>query len=171
MFDETDGRPLQRHIGGMTFSHPDAVFSDACHRTTGITRGPWTPSTVSSTALIEQQGWADVTAPSDISVDGYVGKAFQRTAPADMSDCTTRDVRHEIVERCRGTPRFPELGATQTATATGRLRTGHDRDLVGPRPRRHGRRHQHGQLSPEPSAAAHADFAADVLDSIRIERP
>ena len=32
-----------------------------------------------------------MTAPSDISVDGYVGKAFQRTAPADMSDCTTRD--------------------------------------------------------------------------------
>ncbi len=30
-----------------------------------------------------------VTAPSDISIDGYVGKAFQRTAPADMSDCTT----------------------------------------------------------------------------------
>ncbi len=36
-------------------------------------------------ALSEQQGWADVTAPSDISIDGYVGKAFQRTAPAGMS--------------------------------------------------------------------------------------
>jgi hypothetical protein len=31
-----------------------------------------------------------VTAASDISVDGYVGKAFQRTAPTDMSDCSTR---------------------------------------------------------------------------------
>ena len=40
-------------------------------------------------ALSEQQGWAEVTAPSDISVDGYVGKAFQRTAPADMSGCST----------------------------------------------------------------------------------
>ena len=40
-------------------------------------------------ALSEQQGWAEVTAPSDISVDGYAGKAFQRTAPAaaDISDC------------------------------------------------------------------------------------
>ena len=38
-------------------------------------------------ALSEQQGWADVTAPSDISVDGYSGKTFQRTAPAVLSDC------------------------------------------------------------------------------------
>ena len=38
-------------------------------------------------ALTEQQGWADVTAPSDISVDGYAGKTFQRTAPAVLSDC------------------------------------------------------------------------------------
>ena len=40
-------------------------------------------------ALSEQGGWADVTAPSDISIDGYAGKAFQRTAPADISDCDT----------------------------------------------------------------------------------
>ena len=34
-------------------------------------------------ALTEQQGgWVDVTAPSDISIDGYPGKTFQRTAPA-----------------------------------------------------------------------------------------
>ena len=40
------------------------------------------------TALREQQGgWVDVTAPSDISVDGYLGKTFQRTAPAVISDC------------------------------------------------------------------------------------
>ena len=37
----------------------------------------------------QQAGWADVTAPSDISVDGYAGKAFQRTAPTDMSGCDT----------------------------------------------------------------------------------
>ncbi len=36
-------------------------------------------------ALTEQQGWAEVTAPSDISIDGYAGNAFQRTAPAVRS--------------------------------------------------------------------------------------
>ena len=55
----------------------------------GITRGPWTTLDGLVAALTEQQGWAEVTTPSDISVDGYAGKAFQRTAPADISDCDT----------------------------------------------------------------------------------
>ena len=77
----------------MSFSHPDAVYSDACHWGAGKYPGPVDTVDGLVTALIEQRGWADVTAPSDISVDGYVGKAFQRTAPADMSDCTTRIYR------------------------------------------------------------------------------
>ena len=46
------------------------------------------------TALTEQQGWADVTAPSDISVDGYSGKTFQRTVPAVLSDCPNMSPGH-----------------------------------------------------------------------------
>ena len=67
------------------------MYSDACHPTDGFYPGPVDTVDGFVTALREQQGWAEVTAPSDISVDGYVGKAFQRTAPADMSDCTTED--------------------------------------------------------------------------------
>ena len=43
-------------------------------------------------ALSEQGGWADVTTPSDISIDGYAGKAFQRKTPADFSDCVSDPV-------------------------------------------------------------------------------
>ena len=75
----------------MTITNPVAVYSDPCHPTDGFYPGPVDTVDGFVTALTEQQGWAEVTAPSDISVDGYVGKAFQRTAPADMSGCTTED--------------------------------------------------------------------------------
>ena len=39
------------------------------------------------TALSEQKGWAEVTTAADSSVDGYAGRSFQRTSPADFSDC------------------------------------------------------------------------------------
>jgi hypothetical protein len=76
-------------LGFIQFDRPGAVFSDACHWSDGYRPGP--VATVDSlvTALSEQRGWADVTAPSDISVDGYAGKAFQRTVPAEISDCDT----------------------------------------------------------------------------------
>ena len=74
----------------MTFSRPDRVFLDACHPGDGYHPGPLTTLDGLVAALSEQGGWVDVTAPSDISVDGYAGKAFQRTAPADFSDCSTR---------------------------------------------------------------------------------
>ncbi len=118
-------------------------------------------------ALTEQQGWADVTAPSDISVDGYAGKAFQRTAPADISDCANAvDGAHEN---------------------SGWLMAPHFRSWR--QPRRRGDYYEPGQIEtlwvldidgtvvvinadlwPGPSAAARAEFAADVLDSIRIDR-
>jgi hypothetical protein len=43
------------------------------------------------TALTEQQGWADVTAPTGVTVSGYTGKQFQRIAPADQTGCNTND--------------------------------------------------------------------------------
>jgi hypothetical protein len=39
------------------------------------------------TALSEQRGWIDVTAPADVSIDGFAGKEFRRTTPADLSAC------------------------------------------------------------------------------------
>ena len=136
------GIPDEGGIGLMTISNPVAVFSDACHPTDGFYPGSVATVDGFVTALREQQGgWVDVTAPSDISVDGYVGKAFQRTAPAVMSDCTTRDGEPKIL-RSR---RLPELGERRRNQRG--LRTGPDRDLVGPRHRRHGRRHQHGTVA------------------------
>lgn len=73
----------------MTFSRPDRVFVDACHPADGYHPGPLTTLDGLVTALSEQGGWVDVTTPSDISIDGYSGKAFQRTTPADFSACTT----------------------------------------------------------------------------------
>ena len=74
-------------VGFITFSRPDRVYLDACHWSDGFHPGPVTTLDGLVAALSEQGGWADVTAPSDISVDGYPGKTFQRTAPAVLSDC------------------------------------------------------------------------------------
>jgi hypothetical protein len=71
----------------MTFSRLDRVFLDACHPSDGNNPGPVTTLDGLATALSEQAGWIDVTAPSDISIDGYAGKAFQRAVPADLSGC------------------------------------------------------------------------------------
>ena len=74
----------------MTFSRPDGVFLDACHSADGYHPGPLTTLDGLVAALSEQGGWVDVTAPTEISVDGYDGYAFQHTAPAEFVDCSTR---------------------------------------------------------------------------------
>ena len=73
--------------GFITFSQPDFVFLDACHWSDGMHPGPLTTLDGLVTALSEQKGWVDVTAPTEITVSGYEGKAFQRTAPAEFVDC------------------------------------------------------------------------------------
>ena len=78
---------LEDDIGFITFSRPDQVYLDACHLDDGFHPGPVTTLDGLVAALSEQDGWADVTPPTDISVDGYAGKTFQRTAPAVLSDC------------------------------------------------------------------------------------
>jgi hypothetical protein len=104
--DEVDGTPTPRifvTLGGgfdtegewafgndagfITFSQPDRVDLDACHSAEGLHPGPLTTLDGLVAALTEQQGWVDVTVPTDITVDGYEGKAFQRTAPAEFVDC------------------------------------------------------------------------------------
>jgi hypothetical protein len=72
----------------MTFSRPDRVFLDSCHPSDGFHPGPMTTLDGLVAALSEQGGWAEVTTPTDITVDGYAGKAFQRTTPANFADCT-----------------------------------------------------------------------------------
>jgi uncharacterized DUF497 family protein len=76
-------------IGFITFSRPDDVFLDACRSSDGFHPGPLTTLDGLVAALREQAGWAEVGALSDISVDGYIGKAFQRTAPAEFTGCST----------------------------------------------------------------------------------
>lgn len=76
-------------IGFMTFSRPDWVFSDACRSSDGFHPGPLTTLDGLVAALSEQGGWAEVTTPSDISVDGHAGKSFQRTAPTEFTGCST----------------------------------------------------------------------------------
>jgi len=146
-------------------------LKDACHWEDGNHPGPLDTVDGLVAALSEQQGWAEVTAPSAISIDGYVGKTFQRTAPTDMSDCSTRTYGMRTGEpgvnsdfRSWENPDEPagwagfyyepgwietlwvlDLDGTMVVISTGVL--------------------------PEPSAGADADFVADVLDSIRIERP
>ena len=132
---------LEDDIGFITFSRPDRVYLDACHLDDGFHPGPVTTLDGLVAALSEQDGWADVTPPTDISVDGYPGKTFQRTVPAVLSDCPN------IVD---GHMRDPEVDgdALRSWTRIERefrrllLRTGPARDLDGPRHRRHGRRHQ-----------------------------
>ena len=71
----------------ITFTFLDRVFLDACHPGDGNHPGPLNSLAGLATALSEQGGWIDVTTPSDISIDGYAGKAFQRTVPADLAAC------------------------------------------------------------------------------------
>jgi hypothetical protein len=84
-----DGWGVGNDAGYITFSRPDAVFLDACHSADGFHPGPLTTLDGLVAALHEQRGWVDVTESTPISVDGYDGQAFQRTAPAEFVDCST----------------------------------------------------------------------------------
>ncbi len=164
--DELPEDPLEGYIGPMSFSHPIRVFSDVCHWEDGYYPGTLTTLDGLVNALTSQQGWAEVTAPSDISIDGYAGKAFQRTAPAAISDCdlvmsnTREDVRSWN----------PTLTSWETnihsraGYAAGSIETLWVLDIDGTVVV------ISTVTTPGPSAEASPEFAADVLDSIRIER-
>ena len=160
----------QHEVGGMAFSNPVAVYSDACHWEAGYYPGPVDTLDGLVAALTEQQGWAELTTPSDVSIDGYVGKAFQRTVPTDLSDCSMKseDFRSRVAD---GVP-FADIRSWDNGEGWG------------------DHYHEPGQIEtlwvldldgtmvvittaawPEPSVGADADFAADVLDSIHIDRP
>jgi hypothetical protein len=180
---------LQGDIGAFTFSRADRVFSDACHWSDGYYPGSVATLDGLVAALSEQQGWAEVTAPSDISIDGYAGKAFQRTAPADLSDCDTmrwnfspwgdpgdgmvpvlRSWQHDAETRAVA-GEFYEPGEVETL-----LVLDIDSTIVvintrlWPSETTGARLTSATRALAGPTAAARADAAA-VLDSIRIERP
>jgi hypothetical protein len=71
----------------LTFSRPTQVFSDACHSDDGVRPGSVTTLDGLVAALSQQRGWANVTTPTDITIDGYPGKMFQRTAPDTFFGC------------------------------------------------------------------------------------
>ena len=157
-------------VGYITFNQPERVFLDACHPAEGYHPGPITTLDGLATALSEQAGWAEVTAPADVSVDGYTGKAFQRTSPTNMSDCTTGAAVQPPTDFTSYYPLFPSMenedddgnlgwsyygpGETETLwvlDVDGTMIVINTRVAAGQR------------------AAAHAEFAA-ALDSIRIDR-
>jgi hypothetical protein len=165
------GLIAKRDIGVVAFDRPSAVFSDACHPSDGYHPGPVSTLDGLVAALSEQEGWADVTAPSDISIDGYVGKAFQRTAPADMvSNCDTRSgIGERIPDGVPGYPDFrswekpdPASGFGGDYYEPGEIETLWLLDIDGTVVV------ISTGLWPGPTAADNADFAAAVLDSIRI---
>jgi hypothetical protein len=73
--------------GAFALSRPQGVYKDACHWKDGLVAGPLTTLDEFVAAFSEQGGWAEVTPPSDVSVDGYTGKTFQRTGPANFAGC------------------------------------------------------------------------------------
>ena len=187
---------LQGDIGRIGFSRADRVFSDACHWSEarprpGSPRDGYYPGPVATldglvAALSQQGGWVDVTAPSDISVDGYAGKAFQRTAPADLSDCSTRPPNFSPEGNAAAYPQIPVLRSWQSEPIQfggeyyepGEVETLWVLDIDGTvvviNTRMWPSVTTGARLTPEaralagPSAAARADSAA-VLNSIRIE--
>jgi hypothetical protein len=97
--NSSDGWSIVKEgTGNVSFSRPDRVFSDACHATEGFHPGPLTSVDGLATALTEQGGWAEVTDPREITIDGYVGKTFQRTAPAEFTDCSRATARFKSWE-------------------------------------------------------------------------
>ena len=191
---------LQGDIGGIAFSRADRVFSDACHWSSRPTApdgwelidayNAYYPGPVANldglvAALSQQGGWVDVTAPSDISVDGYAGKAFQRTAPADLSDCSTRPPNFSPYGNAATYPQLPVLRSWQNETLSGgehyepgEVETLWILDIDGtvviintrlwPSATTGARLSPGARALAGPSAAARADSAA-VLDSIRIQ--
>jgi len=151
---------------------PNPVFSDACHWSDGYYPGPVDTVDGLVAALSEQRGWADVVGPSDISIDGYVGKALQRTAPADISDCNLASDYGPRLGSGGGT--YPAFYSWEGALhEPGSIETLWVLDIDGTVVV------VRAMLFPSdatvtvaaegPSAADRAEFAA-VVDSIRIER-
>ena len=145
--------------GYLTFSRPDAVFVDSCHTSEGFHPGPLGTLDGLVAALSEQGGWTNVTPPTDIMVNGYAGKTFQRTAPYSFSGCGEGGAQNY---RFSG---WHLSGGGLSYYAPGEIETLRVLDLNGTIVLISSR------LTPEDrQEPAAAELAAAVLDSIRIEQ-
>ena len=80
------GKPAEP--GAVSFQVFDTVYADPCD----FAKGPLVPQPGPSvddlaTALVGLPG-LDVSAPTDITIDGYRGKQLTLTAPSDLTGCT-----------------------------------------------------------------------------------
>ena len=152
----------------LTFSRPDAVLSDICHPSAGYAPEPLTTLDGLVTALTEQRGWAESTTPSDISIDGYLGKAFERTAPIDVAGCTRESAPPPAAQ-----VRYPLLSSWENVGTDGRRGWSYyqpgDRETLWVLDIDGVIVILSGRVAANQPAAAHAELAA-VLDSIRINR-
>ena len=165
------GGIMQYEVGFISFNRPEAVFSDPCHWSDGYYPGSVETFDGLVAALSAQGGWADV---SDISVDGYAGKAFQLTLPAEISDCDTMPNNwspHRPTAPSRPYPAF-RIWESGGSYEPGEVVTVWVLDIDGTVVVIHTRlfasETTRGRALAGPPAAALADYAA-VLDSIRIE--
>ena len=69
-------------------NHPAPCSQTPATGRMGITQGAVTTLDGLADALTEQQGWAAVTAPSDISIDGYAGKQSNAPPPPTCRTAT-----------------------------------------------------------------------------------
>jgi hypothetical protein len=157
---------LNQNVGVVAFSRPARVFSEFCRPDDGFHPGPVDTVDGLVAALSEQGGWADVSAVSEISLDGYSGKAFRRTAPTEFADCETGLGGTRL---SAGPVSHPVFGSWEGGAGGGPYEPGETETLwvldidgtvvlidAG--------------VWPGPSSAARADAVAAVLNSIRIDR-
>ena len=109
-------------------------------------------------ALSQQGGWIDVSTPTDITINGYPGKTFQRTAPTSFTGCNhVGDGRFKSFTddgRLGGWPYYEpgEIETVQVLDLNGTV------IMIASR------------LKQEHQDAAAVAALADVFDSIRIEQ-
>ena len=165
----TDGFDARRRHGFIVFGHPVAVYSDACHRSDGYHPGPVDNRRRARRRAHRAAGMGRRDRPV-----GHLHRRLRRQSIPTHRPRRHIGLRHqELSSRLSdGTGTHPdsEAGRTTTSSSGGLYEPGETETLwvldidgtVVVITRR---------LCPEASAAARADFAAAVLDSIRIERP
>ena len=134
----------QHDIGGMGFSHPDAVYQTPATGRTGIF-GAGGHRRRSRHRAHQAAGMGRQDRP-----DGHLHRRLRRQSipthrPRRHVGLQHQELPHENVACFGAAPRLPKLGDPRRVQRP--IRTGPDRDLVGPRPRRHDRRHQHGSVA------------------------
>ena len=169
-FDETTFDDyLQRDIGGMSFSHPDAVYSDACHWESWVSPGARGHRRRSRHCAHRAAGMGRRDRPV-----GHLHRRLRRQSipthrPRRHVGLHHQELPHKNVGQDSGPhPDFRSWeirGDFNAQYEPGQIETLWVLDLDGTMVV------ISTAASPEPSAGAPADFAADVLDSIRIERP